>query len=145
MMRTWFEVKAKYMKVTESGKQQMANEVFLFDAVSFTDAETLAIKRLQEMVKGGEFSINNINKSKISDVVASEDGEFYFEAKINLITVDEEAGKEKKVNSYYLVLADNIDEAKKKLDEELSYLVLPYTVVQLKQSNICDVFPYFES
>ncbi len=141
----WFEVKAKYMKVSESGKERMVTEVFLFDAVSFTDAETLAIKRFQEIVKGGEFAINNINKSRISEVVASDDGEFYFEAKINLVTVDEEAGKEKKINSYYLVLADNIDEAKKKLDEELNYLVIPYTVVQLKQSSICDVFPYSEN
>ncbi len=144
MTNTWFEVKVKYMKVAESGREQMVNEAFLFDAVSFTDAETLAIRRLQEMVKGGEFSINNINKSRISEVFASEDGEFYFEAKVSLVTIDEAAGKERKVTIYYLLLADNIDEAKKKLDEELSYLVIPYTVVQLKQSNICDVFPYFE-
>ena len=145
MMRTWFEVKAKYMKVSESGKERMVNEVFLFDAVSFTDAETLTVKQLQQMVKGGEFAINNINKSRISEVVASEEGQFYYEAKVNLITVDEQAGKEKKINSYYLVLADNIDDAKKKLDEELNYLVIPYTVVQLKQSSVVDVFPYFES
>ena len=37
-MQTWFESKAKYMKVTESGKEQMVTENFLLDAVSFTDA-----------------------------------------------------------------------------------------------------------
>ena len=39
-MQTWFESKVKYMKVSESGNEQMVTENFLLDAVSYTDAET---------------------------------------------------------------------------------------------------------
>ena len=49
-MQTWFESKVKYMKVSESGKENMVTENFLLDAVSFTDAESRMIKQMQEMV-----------------------------------------------------------------------------------------------
>ena len=140
-MQTWFECKAKYVKVTESGKEQTVTENFLLDAVSFTDAETRIIRQLEQMVKG-EFSVTDIKKSRIGEVFPYETGEWWFKATINLVTVDEEAGKEKKMRTYYLVMADDIKQALERLDESLSYLVIPYVVSALAVSTIVDVFPY---
>ena len=142
MMQTWFECKAKYNKVSESGREQMVTENFLLDAVSFTDAETRMIRQLQQMVKGGEFSVTDIKKSRIAEVFPYDTGEWWFKATINLVTVDEEAGKEKKMRTYYLIMADDIKEALERLDESLSYLVIPYVVSALAVSTIVDVFPY---
>lgn len=142
MMQTWFECKVKYMKVTESGNEQMVTENFLLDAVSYTDAETRIIRQMQQMVKGGEFSIVDIKKSRIAEVFPYENGEWWFKATINLVTVDEDAGKEKKLRTYYLIMADDIKEALARLDESLSYLVIPYVVSSLAVSTIVDVFPY---
>lgn len=140
-MQTWFEVKVKYVKVTESGKEQTVTENFLLDAVSFTDAETRIIRQMQQMVKG-EFSVTDIRKSKIGEVFPFENGEWWFKATINLVTVDEEAGKEKKFRTFYLVMADDIREALTRLDESLSYMVIPYVISSITVSNIVDVFPY---
>lgn len=140
-MQTWFECKAKYVKVTESGKEQTVTENFLLDAVSFTDAETRIIRQLEQMVKG-EFSVTDIKKSRIGEVFPYESGEWWFKATINLVTVDEEAGKEKKMRTYYLVMADDIKQALGRLEESLSYLVIPYVVSALAVSTIVDVFPY---
>mgnify|MGYP001076976682 FL=1 len=140
-MQTWFESKAKYVKVTESGKEQTVTENFLLDAVSFTDAETRMIRQLEQMVKG-EFSVVDIKKSRIGEVFPYDTGEWWFKATINLVTVDEEAGKEKKMRTYYLVMADDIKQALERLDESLSYLVIPYVVSALAVSTIVDVFPY---
>lgn len=142
MMQTWFECKAKYNKVSESGREQMVTENFLLDAVSFTDAETRMIRQLQQMVKGGEFAVTDIKKSRIAEVFPYDTGEWWFKATINLVTVDEEAGKEKKMRTYYLIMADDIKEALERLDESLSYLVIPYVVSALAVSTIVDVFPY---
>lgn len=142
MMQTWFESKVKYMKVSESGNEQMVTENFLLDAVSYTDAETRIIRKMQEMVRGGEFTIVDIKKSRIAEVFPFEDGEWWFKATINLVTVDEEAGKEKKLRTYYLVMADDIREALNRLDESLEYLVIPYVVSSMAVSTIVDVFPY---
>ncbi|MCK3682626.1 DUF4494 domain-containing protein [Maribellus sp. YY47] len=142
MMQTWFESKVKYMKVSESGTEMMVTESFLLDAVSYTDAETRIIRKMQEMVRGGEFTIVDIKKSRIAEVFPFEDGEWWYKATINLVTVDEEAGKEKKLRTYYLIMADDIREALNRLDESLNYLVIPYVTSSLAVSNIVDVFPY---
>ena len=141
-MQTWFESKIKYMKVSESGNEQLITENFLLDAVSYTDAETRIIRQMQQMVKGGEFGIVDIKKSRIAEVFPYNTGEWWFKATINLVTVDEDAGKEKKLRTYYLVMADDIKEALERLDESLSYLVIPYVVSALAVSTIVDVFPY---
>ncbi len=142
MMQTWFESKVKYMKTSESGSETMVTESFLLDAVSYTDAETRIIRQMQQMVKGGEFTIVDIKKSRIAEVFPYDDGEWWFKATINLVTVDEEAGKEKKMRTYYLVMADDIKEALARLDESLGYLVIPYVTSALAVSTIVDVFPY---
>ncbi len=140
-MQTWFESKVKYAKVTESGKEQTVTENFLLNAVSFTDAETRMIRQMQQMTKG-DFSVTDIKKSRIGEVFPYDTGEWWFKATINLVTVDEEAGKEKKMRTYYLIMADDIKEALERLDESLSYLVIPYVVSAMAVSTIVDVFPY---
>ncbi|WP_052670586.1 DUF4494 domain-containing protein [Draconibacterium sediminis] len=142
MMQTWFESKVKYMKVSESGSESMVTENFLLDAVSYTDAETRIIRQMQQMVRGGEFQIVDIKKSRIAEVFPYENGEWWFKAAINLVTIDEEAGKEKKIKTNYLIMADDIKEALNRLDESLEYLVIPFVVTSLAVSPIVDVFPY---
>lgn len=141
-MQTWFESKVKYKKISESGNESMVTENFLLDAVSYTDAETRIIRKMQELVRGGEFAIVDIKKSRIAEVFPFEAGEWWFKATINLVTVDEEAGKEKKLRTYYIIMADDIKEALERLEESLSYLVIPYVTSALAVSTIVDVFPY---
>jgi hypothetical protein len=93
------------------------------------------------MVKG-EFSITDIKKSKIGEVFPYDKGEWWFKATINLVTVDEEAGREKKLRTQYLVMADDIKNALERLDESLSFLVIPYVISSINVSAIVDVFPY---
>ncbi|MDX8338415.1 DUF4494 domain-containing protein [Draconibacterium sp. IB214405] len=142
MMQTWFESKVKYMKVSESGSESMVTENFLLDAVSYTDAETRIIRQMQQIVRGGEFQIVDIKKSRIAEVFPYENGEWWFKAAINLVTIDEDAGKEKKIKTNYLIMADDIKEALNRLDESLEYLVIPFVVTSLAVSPIVDVFPY---
>lgn len=142
MMQTWFEAKLKYMKVTESGSERMTTEPFLLDAVSFTDAESRMIAQAQQMVKGGEFTVKDIKQSRISEVFPYEDGEWWFQAKVNLVTVDEEAGREKKIVVYYLIMADSVKQAVDRLAKDLDYLVIPYDLESVARTKIQDVFPY---
>ncbi len=141
-MQTWFESKVKYTKISGSGNEQLVTENFLLDAVSYTDAETRIIRKMQELVKGGEFTIVDIKKSRVAEVFPFESGEWWFKATINLVSIDEDAGKEKKIRTYYLVMADDIKEALERLEESLSYLVIPYVTTSVAVSNIVDVFPY---
>ncbi|MBN2775811.1 MAG: DUF4494 domain-containing protein [Prolixibacteraceae bacterium] len=140
-MQIWFESKVQYIKVDESGRERKVSENYILDAVSFTDAEARMIKAMQEMIRG-DFSVANIKKSNIGEVFDFEEGEWWFKASINIITIDEEAGKEKKIRAYYLVRADDIEQALKRLDESLNYLVVPYIVTSVAVSTITDIIPY---
>lgn len=142
-MQTWFECKVKYVKIDDDGRERKVSEVYLVDAVTFTDAETRIIQQMQTMVRG-EFMVDNIKKSNIVEIFPHENGEWWFKAKIGIVTIDENAGKEKKINNYFLVAADDIKQALQRLEEGLSYILVPYQTTSLAVSTIVDVFPYFE-
>lgn len=142
-MQTWFECKVKYVKVDDDGRERKVSENYLVDAVSFTDAETRIIQQLQTMVRG-EFTVDNIKKSNIVEIFPNEEGEWWYKAKISIVTIDENAGREKKIANYFLVAADDIKQALQRLEEGLSYILVPYQATSLAVSNIVDVFPYFE-
>ena len=142
-MQTWFECKVKYVKIDDDGRERKVSEVYLVDAVTFTDAETRIIQQMQTMVRG-EFMVDNIKKSNIVEIFPHENGEWWFKAKIGIVTIDENAGKEKKINNYFLVAADDIKQALQRLEEGLSYVLVPYQTTSLAVSTIVDVFPYFE-
>lgn len=140
-MQTWFECKAKYQKIDTNGRERNVTESFLLDAVSFTEAEARIIEELRSMVRG-EFTVTDIRKSKISEVFPYEVGEFWYRVTINLVTIDEEQGKEKKLRTFYLIQADDVQHALERMEESLSFLVVPYVISSIAVSNIVDVFPY---
>lgn len=142
-MQTWFEVKVKYVKVDQDGRERKVSESYLVDAVSFTDAETRIIQQMQQIIRG-EFQVDNIKKSNIIEIFPAESGEFWYKARIAIVTIDEKAGKEKKMNNYFLVAADDFKEAFRRLEEGLSYILVPYQTTAMSLSNIADVFPYFQ-
>ncbi len=142
-MQTWFEVKVKYVKVDQDGRERKVGEVYLIDAVSFTDAEARTIEQMQQIIRG-EFHIDNIKKSNIIEIFPHENGEYWYKARIAIVTIDEKAGKEKKINNHFLVAADDFKEAFKRLEEGLSYILVPYQTNSMALSTIVDVFPYFK-
>lgn len=137
-METWFEAKLSYLKINENGVEKKVTETYLFRAVSFTDAETIMTQEARKMVKGG-FAIKDIKQSNISEVNHLPEGEWWYKAKVSLLTIDEETGKEKRINDYHLISADDMDEALKRTNESLSYLVIPFEVTSLSKSTITDV------
>ena len=142
-MQNWFECKAKYVKIYEDGKERKVTEVYLVDAVTCTDAETRLIEYLKTMVRG-EFAVGKVAESNIVEIFPHETGEWWWKAKIQTVVIGEQLGKEKKVTHYFLVAADDIKQALQRLEEGLSYLLVPYTTVSVVLSSIADVFPYFE-
>jgi len=141
MSQIWFECKIRFTKTDQNGSERIVAENYMIDAVTFTDAEARITLQMRERVKG-EFSVEDIKKSKLSEVFAYDSGEWWFRAAINLVTVDEEAGKEKKIKAYYLLNADDMKGALQRLEESLGFLVIPYVVTSPSVSQIADVFPY---
>lgn len=143
-MQEWFECKVKYVKIDDDGRERKVAETFLFDAVTYTDAESRVVEQLRQMIRG-EFAVEKIAKSNIIEIFPHETGEWWYKVKISIVTIDEKGGNEKKINNYFLVAADDIDQALVRIKEGLSYILVPYEILTVAKSTIVDVFPYFES
>jgi hypothetical protein len=79
-----------------------------------------------------------------AEIVATEDGEYYYKAKVCLVTLDENSGREKKANQNILVAADNLKQAVERLESSLSTMIVPWDIKAVQESPIVDIFPYFE-
>lgn len=145
MTANWFEVKVKYVKVGEDGKEKKVSELYLLDSMSFTEAEARIIEELKEMIQG-DFCIEAIKKSNITELVESNDAndDKWFKAKVAIIDCDSISGKEKRANQYFLVAGSDVDKSLENLQKALSTYVVPFEIVQVGDSNIMDVFPYFD-
>jgi len=142
-MQKWFKCVAQYVRIDDDGRERKVSEPYLIDAVTYTDAEARIISELSTMVRG-EFVVKQITQTNIVDIFPHEEGEWWFVGKISIVTIDEKAGKEKKINESFLIAADDIKQALKRLEEGLSYILVPFQITALSVSNIVDVFPYFE-
>lgn len=141
-MQTWFKCVVNYVKIDDEGRERKVSEAYLVDAVSYTDAEARITGQCQQFVRG-EFRVKQITQTNIVEIFPNEYGGIYYTGKISIVTIDEKAGKEKKISESFLIEANDIKQALKRLEEGLSYILVPYEITALSVSNIYDVFPYF--
>lgn len=144
-MNAFFEVSIRCCEITEEGKVKKHRKKYLLDSVSFSEAEARIIEELKEMIQG-DFCIEAIKKSNITELVDSNDAndDKWFKAKVAIIDADSISGREKRSNQYFLVAGSDVDKSLENLQKALSTYVVPFEIVQVGDSNIMDVFPYFE-
>lgn len=140
-MNNWFEVKVKYEKIDERGAVKKVTEPYLIDAMTFTEAEARAIQELEPYLSG-EFIISNIARANYTDLFPFDDGDRWFKCKIAYISIDEEAGTEKRKASYVLVQANDVKHAWDNLTKAMSDSVVDYEVNSIQETAIMDVFPF---
>lgn len=51
-MTTWFECKVRYGKTMDDGKDKNVNELYLVDALNFTEAENRIIEEMRPFARG---------------------------------------------------------------------------------------------
>ena len=140
-MNSWFEVKVRYEKVMENGLQKKVTEPYLVEALSFTEAEARITNEVTPYISG-EFSVNAIKKTNLSEIFWNEDGDYWFKVKVNFITIDEKSGAEKKKASYIMVQAKDLRDASKVFDEGMKGTMSDYQIANIKETAILDVFRY---
>ena len=142
-MSTWFECTAKYIKMDETGHEKRVSETYLLDAISFTEAESRIYKELETMV-GGEFTVSKISKTRISEIIPSDNGDRWYKARVAFITIDEESGKEKRIMQIILVFSDSIKEAYDQIIQAMHGMMADFEISGINESTIIDVFPYLD-
>lgn len=139
-MHNWFLSKVTYDKVLENGLQKKVTEQYLVDALSFTEAEARTIEEMKPFITG-EFTVSAVGRARLSESFLGE-GDRYYKAKLNYITLDEKSGQEKKTAAYVLVQADNFEQSLKKLNEGMKGTISDYEIVSITETAILDVFEW---
>lgn len=145
MMVKLFLSTVRYEKTMENGLNKTVSEQYLFDALSFTEAEARTIEELKPYISG-EFTISQIVKPRISELMLSmlsEDvpADRYYKVKVSFITLDEKSGAEKKTNSFILVQASDFKNAYDRFIEGMKGTMADYEIVSIVETQILDYYP----
>ena len=140
-MSNWFECKVKYDKIMENGLPKSVSEPYLVDALSFTEAEARIIEEMKPYISG-EFTVANIKRVKLADIFFDETGDKWYSVKINIITIDEVSGKEKKQSMLTLVQASNFQNAVDNFMAFMKGTISDFDIVNVTETAIMDVFPF---
>ena len=137
-MANYFEVKITFDKTLDNGKEKKVSELYLVDAVSFTEAET---KITAEFAPLPNFKVKSIRQYKVAEIVnkTNLDDSRYFKCKLNFISLDEKSGNEKKSAVYMLVNAENLDKAKTMLVEYMKCTMSDYSIEKIEETKLMAV------
>ena len=140
-MHNWFECKISYEKTADDGTQKKVLEAYLIDALSFTEAEVRIIKEMRPYISG-EFMVTDIKRARFYETFLNNQGDRYYRVKINMITLDEKSGAEKRTAVQILANASTIFEALSVVEKEMKGTMADYEIVSIVETALIDVFPF---
>ena len=140
---TWFECKIRYEKIMEDGLPKKINDVYVVDALSFSEAEERIIEEMSSYISG-EIEIVDVKIAPYREILFADDNlaDQWFKAKLSFITIDERTDKEKRTSMMYLVNAGNISSAINNIGEVMSGTMIDYITTSISATKIFDVFEY---
>ena len=133
-----FEAKVSYSHIDpQSGKEKKITENYIIaDAVNWTDAEAQLTDQMAKITN--EQITKAIKISDIIDIVKSE-GDFWYKGIIEIIIIDEQSGKEKKIKEPILIQADGFKDAYEKAQEYCLEILVPVEITSITKSSIVDI------
>lgn len=143
MMHTWFECKVRYEKTLGNGTRKRVTEVYLVDALNFTEAENWITEETRPFI-GGPFKVADIKRANYSELFGddSEEADKWYKCKVAFVTIDERGGHEKRTNTYILVRAGSLRAALERLDEGMKGSLSDWEVTSIAETAVMDVYPY---
>ena len=138
----YFEIKIKVEKENDKGSLKVSKEVYLVDALSFTEVEATIGKEIRDLYS--DFLIETIKKTRYQEIVAStlETDDKYFKVRVDLVTFDDEKNRETRNPIYFLVEASNPENANSYIKEHLKGSISDYEIVSIIETKILDIFNY---
>ena len=129
--------------MTDDGKQKMVTELYVVDALSFTEAESSIIEEMSSYIMG-EFKVTGIAQAAYGEIFFSdaETDDRFFKTKLQFITLDEKTQKEKRSNVNYLVQAHTLQQAVEHIQEVMGTTMIDYAIAAVQETSIMDVFEH---
>ena len=140
---TWFETKIRYEKTMENGLDKKVTEMYVVDALSFTEAETRILEEMSSFISG-EFKVTDIKQAAYGEVFFSDAAadDKWYKAKLVYLLFDEKTEKEKRTNTFFLVQASSLSDAVKHIVEAMSTYMGDYEIVSVAEMQVMDVYEH---
>ena len=135
---SYFEVKVSYTSL----ENKKVNESYLVETLTPSDADTKVVKHLEGFYQE-QLDVNSIVKKKYTELFLG-NGDWLYEVKIDIITLDETKGEEKHTPCKYLVGADSVKEALGVFEQNMKGTMCDYTITGVNLTKIVQVFKYNE-
>lgn len=138
-----FECGVRYEKTLENGLRKKVTELYIVDALSFSEAERRVTDGMTPYTDGA-FDVVSEKITNYSEVVSNDDPEAdkWYRVKINLVALDERTGNEKKTAVHYLIQAKDIDDARRHTNAFMHECVADWECEAVSETKIMDVFLY---
>ena len=137
----FFEVKIQYQKLQEDGKEKKVTELYVVEALSFTEAEARITEEMTNYTDG-DFDVVSEKIAPYNEIFISDNStdDKWFISKVGFITLDEKTAKEKKQTFRYLVQAATSELALEYTKEMLSHGMSDYSIDSVQDTPTLDVF-----
>ena len=137
----FYEVKVKYQKMQDDGKEKKVTEQYVVEALSFTEAESRIIEEMTPYISG-EFDIVSEKIAPYNEIFLSDNStdDKWFVSKVGFITLDEKTSKENKQTFRYLVQARTSELAMDYTKEMFSHGMSDYSIDSVQDTPTLDVF-----
>lgn len=139
-MSKYFLSTVKYDKTADNGMIKTVSEQYLFDALSYTEAEARTIEELTPYISG-EFTITDIRQPRLAELMLDGESDRYYRVTVMFVTIDEKTAVEKKTKSFVLVQARDFDHAVERFKEGMRGTMADYEVAAVAETPIVDYFP----
>lgn len=131
-----------YDSQNEKGMMVKTKEVYLVDALSFTEAEARIIGEVTPYAESGLM----VTAMKIEDIAEIfnddiQDGKWY-RVKVMFKTIDEKSGKEKRESHSYMVIGHSTEDASTRLHTRMKGTLVDYEIHTVSETQYMDVFFY---
>jgi hypothetical protein len=138
----WYECKIQYLKTTDDGKEKNVTEIYVVDALSFSEAEARFVEAMKPYVSG-DSKVIAIAIARYDEIFFSgdENDDRFFRAKVQFVTVDS-TGRDKNTTVYYLVQARDIETARRNVTAQLEGLITRFSITGLNETQIIDIFEH---
>ena len=135
----FYSVKVKYTKQLDNGTFKRVSEIYLLQAVTFTDAESQIYEQLGSIIKG-EFKVTGITPANIHELFIEDGHDQYFKVRLEYDAVSGDSEKSRKVAQTFIVSADNVKDAYERTHEALQSLIKDIVITDISLSPIVDIF-----
>lgn len=129
-----YEIKVKYERQTGEDNPNISKETYLVEGVNCADVENRLMDEIKPFISG-DCEVPSCKKTQFFDIFPNEGGEYWYKARVEMITIDNDKETRKAVSM--LVQANTLSDATHALKQFLG--TYDCEIISVAKTPIMDI------